>query len=600
MTTAPDSEPRHPDLVDRFRAAVRRHPGRTAVCGPDGTLDFAALDRESARLAAALAARGVGPGDRVAVSVPRGCALVSALLGVWRAGAAYVPLDGGYPAERLEFMAGEAGITAVIGGPADGRAAPGGAWVLDPAADEGPTAPGADAAPGPGDPAYVIFTSGSSGRPKGVEVTRSAVASLYAALEEAEVFEGPPAVVGWNASVSFDASVPQWARVCRGDTVVVIGEDDRKDPDRLAALLDEHAVTDLDLTPSHWELLRDRLLGPRPDGRRLRLLMGGEPVPAPVWRELADAGGQGGPQALNLYGPTECTVEVARARFAGRDPHLGEALPGSRLHVLDGTLRETAPGEEGELYVGGGRLAVGYVNRPGLTAERFVADPFGPPGARIYRTGDRVRRTGAGLLEFLGRADRQVKLRGFRVELAEVEAALAACPEVSSAVVLHDRGPAGDRLIGYVVPARAAGDRLRERLAQLLPEHMLPADVVGLDALPLNPNGKLDPGALPRPERVPSGGPAGSRPLGPVEELIAEVWTEVLGREGVTADSDFFALGGHSLLALRVVGRLKRERGVLIATKDVYRYPRLRDLAAHVTGLANAAPGGPTGREPGR
>ncbi|WP_218923797.1 non-ribosomal peptide synthetase [Streptomyces sp. rh34] len=592
-----DGEPPH-DLIEQFHRTVRNLPERTAVQAGDGALTFAELDHRSVVLAAELERRGVGPGDRVGVGLPRGHGLVVALLAVWRIGAAYVPLDPEYPAARLGFMVREAAVRVLLAG--RGSAVDGiGVDVLDPAGAGSPAHPHAGRAGGPHSPAYVIFTSGSTGQPKGVEITRGAVASLYAALEESGAF-GPPTVVAWNASVSFDASVAQWARICRGDTLVVLGEDDRKAPDRLADLLDRFAVTDLDLTPSHWELLREHLLAPRPDGRRMRLFMGGEPVPARTWRELADARERGGPEALNLYGPTECTVEATLARFAGPEPHLGDALPGSRLHLLDTRLREVPPGSVGELYIGGPRLATGYVNRPGLTAERFVADPFGPPGDRLYRTGDRARRTGEGTLEFHGRADRQVKMRGFRVELGDVEAALLGCAEVSAAAVVRDEGPAGERLLAYctVRPDTGAGtdsddsfeERLRAHAARVLPDHLLPSAVLLLPSLPLTPNGKLDEAALPKPEQLPAPVPQSSpRPLSGTEDLIAAVWSEVLVRDGIGADSDFFALGGHSLLALRVVGRLKRSEGVVIATKDVYRHPRLRELAAYVDSLRTAS-----------
>ncbi|MFD8326348.1 non-ribosomal peptide synthetase [Streptomyces lydicus] len=575
------------DALVRFRQAVRAHPDRIAVRAGEEALTFAELDRRTGALAGELASLDVARGDRIGVALGRGTRLVVALLAVWRAGAAYVPLDPQYPAERLEFMSRDAGIRALIaaegtvphasGVPRLGEPLPGAS------SGDVPDAPAA-APPDPRDPAYVLYTSGSTGRPKGVEVSRGGVAALLAALEAAGAYGPPPRVVAWNASVSFDASVQQWARVCRGDTVLVLSDEDRKDPARLAALLDAHGVDDLDLTPSHWELLRTALTAPRAGGRTLRLFMGGEAVPSRTWCEIA---GSAGLEGWNLYGPTECTVDATAALMTGDTPHLGDALPGGRLYVLDDGLRPVPDGGEGELYLAGPRLAHGYAGRPGLTAERFVADPFGPPGTRMYRTGDRVRRRADGTLAYLGRADRQVKFRGFRMEPGEIEAVLCAHRDVSAAtVVVRDEGPAGERLVAYCVPAGGAvlsAARLREHAAAALPGFMVPSGYVPLDALPLTPNGKLDTAALPQP---PDDGGTAERPAaapdGPFEELIAAVWSEVLGQRRISAEDDFFALGGHSLMALRVVGRLKRNLGVVISVKEVYRHPRLRDLARHV------------------
>ena len=599
----PDSARPPTDLLQRFARVVRDHPDRTAVRGGDGELTFAALDAATARLAAALLARGVARGDRVGVCLPRGTQLVVALLAVWRAGASSVPLDPQYPAERLAFMTGDAGVRVLIGRPDAGFQPEGVDWVDVPSGSPESAAPEtafpetafpelAQAGTTALDPAYTIFTSGSTGRPKGVETTRGGVASLVAALEEFGAYGPDPRVVGWNASVAFDASVQQWARVCRGDTVVVLDEDDRKDPQRLRALLDRWAVTDLDLTPSHWELLRPALLEAAADGRVLRLFMGGEPVPERTWRELARAREAGVVEAVNLYGPTECTVDTTAAWITGEAPHIGGALPGGRLLVLDDGLRELPVGAEGELYVAGPRLALGYVNRPGLTAARFVADPSGPPGARMYRTGDVVRRTGDGTLEFVGRADRQVKFRGYRIELGEIESVLADHPELATALVLVRADEvSGDRLVAYCVPGPRAStlpvpEELRGYAARSLPGFMVPTDFVTLERLPLTVNGKLDTAALPEPQQPAA--PASAAPASESEKLIADVWSEVLVREQLSADDDFFALGGHSLLALRVVARLKRERGLAVAVKDVYRHPRLSDLAGHVDALTRA------------
>ncbi|MGX8909924.1 non-ribosomal peptide synthetase [Streptomyces netropsis] len=599
--SAPEHHRDHPvDLLARFQQAVAATPDRAAVHDERGGLTFAELDRRTAQVGKALAVRGAAPGEHIGVSLPRGADLVVALLAVWRAGAAYVPLDPAYPTERLHAMVRDAGIRTLLTAD-DDRAWPEGVQTLSlnelPAsADPNPAPP----VPTPAHaPAYVIYTSGSTGTPKGVETTRGGVASLLSGLEAAGMYAVEPRVVAWNASVSFDASVQQWARVCRGDTLVVLGEEERTDPARLCEVLDRHGVHDLDLTPSHWHLLRADLLVRAAEGRRLRLFMGGEPVPGPTWRELAAERAGGRLEALNLYGPTECTVDATATWIEGSSPHIGHPLPGVRAHVLDAALRPVADGAEGELFLAGAGVAAGYVGRPALTATRFVADPFAADGTRMYRTGDKVRRRADKALEYLGRIDRQVKIRGYRVELGEIEAALATHPGVATAVVtLHSSATAGEQLAAYVVAAdgtegaatvaAASPDALREHLAKSLPQYMLPTAYLTLDALPLTVNGKVDLAALPAPDQAadaaapPADAAQDHAPDGEVETLIAEVWSEVLGRAHIRADDDFFALGGHSLIALRVVARLKKQLGIAVSSREVYRHPRLRDLAQHV------------------
>ncbi|GAA0472159.1 non-ribosomal peptide synthetase [Streptomyces sp. NPDC046215] len=578
-----------PDPVDRFARTVRAHPDRTAVIGPDVTLTFAELDARTADLAGRLHGLGIGPGDRVGIGLARGADWVVAPLAVWRAGAAYVPLDPAHPESRLARVAADAGPRALV----TDTAAP--SWLPGvPILAPGPTGATAPPRPAPAalDPAYVLHTSGSTGTPKGVEACRGGVAALIDALERTGVYADGHRVVAWNASISFDASVQQWVRVCRGDTLVVLADADRTDPHRLAALLAEHRVTDLDLTPSHWAALAPHLLPPAPPERVLRLLIGGEPVPPRMWRELADASAGRRIEAFNLYGPTETTVDATACRIEGPGPHLGSPLPRVRAYILDGALRPAPAGTAGELYLAGPGLAHGYTGRPALTAERFVADPFAADGTRMYRTGDEVRERGDGTLEFLGRTDRQVKVRGHRVELGEVEAALCSHPGVTAAVATLRRGT---ELLAHYVPAGSTGpapEELRAHTAAALPGYMVPAAFVALDALPTTVSGKVDVHALPAPgpgtRRLGTQLPGHDGPDGldgEIEELIAAVWSEVLGRDGIRPDDDFFALGGHSLVALRVVSRLKKRIGVVMPTKDIYRHPRLRDLAGHAESL---------------
>ncbi|MFI1973237.1 amino acid adenylation protein [Streptomyces cinnamoneus] len=587
--TAPPRDP-----MARFHQVVAAAPDRVAVLDDSRRLTFAELDRRTARAAALLTARGLGRGALVGVSLPRGADLLVALLAVWRAGAAYVPLDPAYPLDRLVHMVRHANVTTVLTDAGSDVTWPAGvhALALDEAAGTAGGDGPAEVTAGPLDPAYVVFTSGSTGVPKGVRATRGGVAALMAGMEEAGVYADRPRTVAWNASMSFDASVQQWARICRGDTLVTLGESRRTDPARLRELLDEHRVDDLDLTPSHWDLLRETLLAPPADGRRLRLFMGGEPVPDAMWRELGEARARGGLEAVNLYGPTECTVDATAAWIDGPAPHIGRPLPGVVAQVLDGSLRPVPDGEAGELYLAGPQLADGYVGQPALTAQRFVADPFAT-GRRMYRTGDKVRALPDGTLAYLGRTDRQIKIRGHRVELGEIEAALTGHPDVrAAAVTLHHGAESGDQLIAYYVPGQEAApgqDGLRDHLAGTLPPYMLPSAYVELAAMPLTVNGKTDTRALPDPAEALAAEArqdAGAAPEGELEILIAGVWGEVLGRDRIRADDDFFALGGHSLLALRVIARLKKQLGLVMPVKEVYQHPRLRSLAERVSALS--------------
>nr|APD71717.1 non-ribosomal peptide synthetase 6 [Streptomyces sp.] len=582
------------DPLSRFLKAVREHPDRIAVRGSDEEVTFGELDRRTARLASWLSSRGIGPGDQVGVQLKRSAGLITAFLGAWRAGAAYVPLDPEYPPQRLAFMVDDSGVKILLT-ESEAEFVPPGVEAVVPSQlvdSQADSTTAHDEVPR-GTAAYLIYTSGSTGVPKGVVATREGVAQLISSLEQTGIYEDKRTVVAWNASASFDASVQQWVRVCRGDTIVVLDDEQRRDPDRLAMVLEENLVTVLDVTPSHWEMLRSRLLPPLPDGRRLRLLLGGEPVPDRTWRELAEAASGNGPQAVNLYGPTECTVDSTAGWITGDSPHIGTALPGSELHILDDALRPVPQGTVGELFIAGPGLAHGYVNQPSLTASCFVPNSFGEPGTRMYRTGDLARWGSSGVLEFVGRGDRQIKLRGFRVELGEIESVLTTHPGVDRAVVVSQEVHSSQQVVAYYIPAGAAAlspERLRKHAAQTLPDYMVPSICVELEKLPLTPNGKLDVEALPKPQNLVSRQEtSGSEPEGELEELIAQVFSDVLGRDGISADDDFFALGGHSHMALRVVARLKKNLRLVVPIKEVYQHPRVRDLAQYVEGLTEAA-----------
>ncbi|MEW2526422.1 non-ribosomal peptide synthetase [Streptomyces sp. NPDC047071] len=587
----------HEDPVLRFLREADRAPDRPAVRDGHRCLSFGELKDRSARLADVLAGHGVRRGTLVGVRLPRSVDLVVALLAVWRAGGAYVPLDPGYPAERLAHMTRDADLRLVVTDRPDPAPQQGvrPVTVDERAPDTAARRP--EATHTPDDPAYVIYTSGSTGRPKGVVVSRGGVAHLIAALEHGGLYADAPRTVGWNASVSFDASVQQWTRVCRGDTLVLIDDRLRSEPAAFAAHVRDHGVTDLDVTPSHWQVLSDLLLE-RPGPTPLRLFVGGEPIPTPLWRDLALAAERGLVEAVNVYGPTETTVDATAAWITGDRPHLGLPLHGVRGQVLDGQLRPVPDGTEGELFLAGAGVAQAYLGRPALTAERFLPDPAAaaPPGSRMYRTGDRVRRRADGTLDYLGRTDRQVKLHGFRIEPGEIETVLADHPDVAAAAVTADtaRGLSAYCTLAHGpatadAPERTAA-RLLRHLAATLPPYLVPSRLTVLPDMPLTANGKLDHAALPAAaDRARAARPADEdghlEPTGPVEPLIARTWAEVLGRDRVRADDDFFVLGGHSLMALKVIAGLKRSLGVVISTRAVYQHPQLRELARHVEDL---------------
>ena len=574
-------------LLRRLDRLAVDQPTRTAVSAVDGELSFLELRERVARLAGAIAEAGAGPGTRVGIHLPRRVDLLPALFAAWWAGAAFVPLDPELPDERLAWLARRSAVDVVISSES------GPEWVavpVIPATAEGPAVPLADTRPG--ETAYVMFTSGSTGQPKGVEVTYDGVAALLSSLASAGVYPADHRVVACNASISFDASVQQWLRVLRGESVHVLDEESRTDIMRLAGVLRDRMITDIDATPTHWHVLREVLSAePRPPA--LRLYLGGEKIPGPLWAELADLVHRGRlEQVINLYGPTECTVDVTAATVAGTVPHIGTALPGRRLYVLDEQMRPVGVGEPGELYIGGG-LARGYVDDPVHTAARFVADPGGHAGERVYRSGDRVRRRTDGTLEYLDRTDRQVKVRGHRIELGEVEAAIAAVPGVAQAVVAFPE----NQVLGYYMCDRGetvAPEDVRSRLAARLPAPMVPTALYAVAEFPRTENGKIDPSGLPRP----AGPPDGTRHDGSVLSLVTRAWSEILGSDQVSDEDDFFALGGHSLLALHVVARLRAELDIVVPTREVYRHPVLGDFVRHVAHVleAGAAGSGPGDR----
>ncbi|KJS52554.1 hypothetical protein VM98_30645, partial [Streptomyces rubellomurinus subsp. indigoferus] len=596
-------------VPELFAAQAARTPEAVAVSCEGTELTYRQLDAAANRLAHLLVERGVGPEDFVALALPRSADLVVAVLGVLKAGAAYVPLDPAYPADRLAYTLQDAEPALLLTAGADVLALDGAPAriVLDDPQVRADLAARPESAPAvalhPEHPAYVIYTSGSTGRPKGVVVPHRNVVRLFGATERFFHF-GPDDVWTLFHSYAFDFSVWElWGPLLHGGRLVVVPYSVSRSPEEFLRLLADERVTVLNQTPSaFYQLMRADREDPE-TGRRLALrhvVFGGEALD--LWR-LADwyeRHDDHAPVLVNMYGITETTVHVshlaldAPSAAAGPGSMIGGAIPDLRIQILDGGLRPVAPGVAGEIYVGGAGLARGYLGRPDLTAGRFVADPFGPPGARMYRTGDVARWTETGALEFAGRADDQVKIRGFRIELGEIESVLAAHPAVAqTAVTVREDQPGDLRLAAYLVPAAGADldlGALRAHAARALPDHMVPAALVAVDALPLTPNGKLDRKALPAPEFAAGG--AGRGPRTPQEEILAGIFAEVLGVPAVGVDDDFFALGGHSLLATRLVGRVRSALGVEVSIRALFEAPTVAGLAerlAQETGRARPA-----------
>ncbi|MEU3614835.1 amino acid adenylation domain-containing protein, partial [Streptomyces sp. NPDC006872] len=583
-------------LADLFEQQVRRTPDTVAVVAPDATLTYAGLDARANRLAHLFAAHGAAPERLVALALPRSAELVAAVLAVLKTGAAYVPLDPDHPSARLADLLDDTRPTVLV---TDGATRPrlprnttADVIVLDAPDTAARLTASAQIAPSTTrdarHPAYVIHTSGSTGRPKGVVATHAAVTNLM--LHQASALYPPSddrMRVALTTSLSFDASWDQLGCLFTGHELHVLDRETWADPKAFLAHLARHRLDFVNATPSYLRVLLDHglLSGEQQQWRPSVIVVGGEAVPESLWQELRAADGV---SVHNFYGPTECTVDAVTASLdASPSPAIGNPVTGSRAHVLDSALQPVPDGAPGELYIAGAGVARGYLNRPALTAERFVADPYGPPGTRMYRTGDLVRRTSQGVLEYLGRADDQVKIRGFRVEPAEIETQLSAHPAVARVAVVsrpddsdtdsHAAGDAGGlRLVAYVVaeldsvPPRS--DELRAHLLERLPDHMVPAAFVALDALPLTPAGKLDRQALPAP--APTAGIRESRaPRTAREEVLCGLFADVLGVPQSGVDDDFFALGGHSLLAMRLLSRIRAALDTELGLGDFFDAP---------------------------
>ncbi|GGO48403.1 non-ribosomal peptide synthetase [Streptomyces lasiicapitis] len=589
--TARDTRPT--TLTELWHAQVAGTPEAVALVHEGAELTYAELDARAGRWADALVDRGVGPEQLVAIALPRSADTVVALLAVLKAGGAYLPLDPSHPAERTAHVLKDARPAVLITARALAEGFAGDDTVVprllvedldavEPSAGRAARAAEALAS----HPAYVIYTSGSTGRPKGVVVSHGSAAEFATGIASAYGIGDQDRVLGF-AAFTFDVSVFEvFTTLLVGATLVLAGDEDRLNADRLQALMAGQGVTVAELPPALMPLLR-------PEGLpALRLVSTGGELPA---GRLVDQWAGSGREFWNGYGPTETTVAVTLMRCVppshGQAPPIGGPMPNTRVFVLDAGLRPVPVGVAGELYVAGAQLARGYLGRPGLSAERFIACPFGAAGERMYRTGDVVRWRADGNLEFLGRADDQVKVRGFRIELGEVETALVSHADVAQvAVLVREDIPGDKRLVAYVVPAEAAVDAaaLRTHVGRVLPEYMVPSAVVALEALPLTAHGKLDRRALPAPEYTAAGG--GRGPVSLQEEILCSVFAEVLGVPNVGVDDNFFELGGHSLLAVRLVSRVRSVLGVEIGVRAVFEAPSVGLLVERLEGAEGARP----------
>jgi len=593
----------------QIEAHARAEPQRTAVMFDGAVMCYGELNEKANALAARLIQQGAGPEVRIGISIERSPDLIVAVLAVLKTGAAYVPLDPSYPADRLDYIVRDSGIGLLL---IDSTAPAAFTALRDVSAVDmhgAGLAPGREGKPAqvenpevimhPANLAYVIYTSGSTGRPKGVGVSHDALARHVRVATGFFDISKHDRVLQFS-TFNFDGFVEQcFPALCLGAAIVMRGPRVWTSAE-FARQVSTQGITVADLTTAYWHLLVKDLEhhGIRDLAPLRRIHVGGEamsPEMLQTWQRL----GYGNVALLNTYGPTEAVVTAsARVFDPGRQaPRVGAAvsiggpLEERALYVVDRELALVSVGVIGELCIGGDLLARGYLNKAAVTAERFVPDPFGTAGARMYRTGDLVRWTHAGDLEYIGRMDHQVKIRGFRIELGEIEAQLQAQAGVRSAIVVALQGAGGARLVGYVAAESGhvlAAPVLREKLAAVLPDYMLPSAVVVLDRLPLNANGKIDRGALPAPL---ADGQAYEAPEGHVEEMLAQIWKDVLALDRVGRNDNFFALGGHSLTALDLVSRVNRQCQVEVPVPAIFNAATLADLSREVASLLDGRGG---------
>ncbi len=591
-----DEAPADRCLHDLFAEQAARTPERPAVVAAGRSLSFGELDALSGRLANLLRGLGVRPESRVGLCMERSPEMLAGLLGILRAGGAVVALDPMYPADRIAFMAGEAGIEVFVTQASvreRGLLPAGRAVCMDADRERIDAMPAAapDAGTLPENAAYVIYTSGSTGRPKGVVVQHGSAANLVSALDAA-VYRGREGLrVSLNAPLVFDGSVKQWVQLLRGHTLHVTPEAERMSPERMLAWVRATELDVLDCTPTLLKGLLSAGLGDGPEHVPGTILSGGEALDPATWARLLALPDT---ETFNVYGPTECTVD-ATAGSVREHPHaptVGRPIPSTRVVMVDAGLRPVPFGVAGEVCLAGPRVARGYLGDPARTAEKFVPDPFGGvPGARMYRTGDLARFGPDGAVEFVGREDGQVKVRGVRIELGEVEAVLCEHPRVADTVAAVFEAEGEAQLVAYFV-ARADGrddedelqGELRDHLRGRLPEFMVPAMVVPLAEVPRTRSGKADRRALPDPRELQKKRRAAYvAPVGEVESALAGIWQEVLGVERVGMHDNFFDLGGNSLLVVQAYDRITEAMGEKLTLVELFQYPTVTLLAGRLS-----------------
>ncbi|WP_339245610.1 non-ribosomal peptide synthetase DhbF [Bacillus sp. FSL R5-0523] len=581
-------------LQDMFEKQAVLTPERIALMCDDIQVNYRKLNEEANRLARLLIEKGIGPEQFVALALPRSPEMVASMLGVLKTGAAYLPLDPEFPADRISYMLEDAKPSCIItteeiaASLPDDLAVP--ELVLDQAVTQeiikrySPENP--DVSVSLDHPAYIIYTSGSTGRPKGVVVTQKSLSNFLLSMQEAFSLGEEDRLLAVT-TVAFDISALElYLPLISGAQIVIAKKETIREPQALAQMIENFDINIMQATPTLWHAL----VTSEPEKLRgLRVLVGGEALPSGLLQALQDLHCS----VTNLYGPTETTIWSAAAFLEeGLQgvPPIGKPIWNTQVYVLDNGLQPVPPGVVGELYIAGTGLARGYFHRPDLTAERFVADPYGPPGTRMYRTGDQARWRADGSLDYIGRADHQIKIRGFRIELGEIDAVLANHPHIEQAsVVVREDQPGDKRLAAYVV-ADAAIDtaELRRYMGASLPDYMVPAAFVEMDELPLTPNGKLDRKALPAPDFSTS--VSDRSPRTPQEEILCDLFAEVLGLARVGIDDSFFELGGHSLLAARLMSRIREVMGAELGIAKLFDKPTVAGLAAHLDLAQSARP----------